>query len=101
MNLSNPPAHRAEVEDTTEARQALEAADTLGLELRNVKIRGVWEALDGGEPSRGSKWNLYGRTRDDAEWFHLGGNGYQTFAARPRRSRTDCIDDGSLELRFD
>ena len=101
MNLSNPPAHRAEVEDPTEARQALEAADTLGLELRNVKVRGTWEGRDGGEPARGSKWSLYSRARVSAEWFYLSGNGHDTFAARPRRSRTDCIDDGSLELRFD
>lgn len=101
MNLQNQPTHTVEVEDPQEAREALDAADTLGLELRDVKIRGSWVCRDGDEPARGSAWNLQSKTRDARKWFYLAGNGYQTFAARPTRSRVDCIEDGRAELRFD
>jgi len=101
MNLSNRPAHTVEVEDPAEAQEALEAADTLGLELRNVEIRGSWEGRGGAEPTRGSQWTLHSRTRDARKWFYLTGGDYEPFAARPRRARSDCLNDGTLELRFD
>lgn len=101
MNLRNQPAHTVEVETPGEARAALDAAETLGLTLRNVKIRGWWEGRNGAEPSRGSTWSLQSKTRDARKWFYLAGNGYQTFAARPTRATVDSADDGTLELRFD
>jgi len=100
-SLHTPPTHTVEVETPAEARAALEAAATLGFELRNVKIRGWWEGRDGAEPSRGSTWSLQSKTRGARKWFYLAGNGYQTFAAKPTRATTDGADDGTLELRFD
>jgi hypothetical protein len=96
MSFYNSATHTVKVETPTEAADALEAADTLGLTLREVKVRGWWEARDGAEPSRGSTWSLQSKTREARKWFHLAGNGYQTFAAKPRDE-----GDGTLTLRFD
>jgi hypothetical protein len=85
------------VETPAEAREALEAADTLGLTLREVKIRGAWEGRNGAEPSRGSTWQI---DKIGRKWFHLTAEGYDAFAAKPRRSRHDWMDDGTLQLRF-
>jgi len=101
MSLHDRPVHTVEVETPGEAREALEAAETLGLELRNVTVRGWWEGRNGAEPSRGSTWSLQSKTRDARKWFYLAGNGYQTFAAKPTRATVDGADDGTLELRFD
>lgn len=101
MSLHSRPTHTVEVETPAEADEALEAADTLGLTLRDVKVRGWWESRTGAEPSRGSTWSLQSKTRDARKWFYLAGNGYQTFAARPTRATVDGADDGTLELRFD
>jgi len=101
MNLRNRPRHTVEVEDPGEYREALEAADTLGLELRNVEIRGAWKGRDGAEPARGSTWAVDSRTDDARKWFYFESDRYETVAARPRCSRVDCIEHGSLELRFD
>jgi len=101
MNLNSPPTHTVEVETPAEAREVLEAAETLGLDLRDVKVRGWWKGRTGAEPSRGSTWSLQPRTRDARTWFYLAGDGYEPFAAKPRRATVDGAEDGTLELRFD
>lgn len=101
MTFRDPPTHTVDVETPAEAREALDAADTLGLELREVEVRGRWSGRDdGAEPSRGSTWSLADRTHDARKWFYLRGNGHETFAARPRSSG-GILDRGCLELRFD
>jgi hypothetical protein len=101
MALTHRPTHTVEVTDPSEYRDAIEAADTLGLELHEVEVRGAWESRNGAGPTRGSTWSIYKKTEDAQKWFYIGGNGYGMFAARPVSSRADCIDDGALELKFD
>jgi len=101
MALTYRPTHTVEVTDPQEYRDAIDAADTLGLELSEGEIRGAWEGRDGAEPVRGTAWSIDTKTEDARQWFYLNGNGYDTFAARPVYSRSDCINDGALELKFD
>lgn len=93
----NQPTHTVDVETPQEARDALEAADTLDLELRDVEVCGTWEARDDIGLSRGFTCALekIGRT-----WFHLKIEG-ETVSCKPSRSRVDFLDDGTLQLRFD
>jgi len=102
MSFRTRATHTVEVSDPQEYREAMDAADTLGLEIREVEVRGAWENRDDdAEPTRGSTWSIQRKTRDARKWFYLAGNGYQTFASRPVRSRVDCINNGTLELKFD
>jgi len=90
--------HRTDVSAPAEARKALEAADTLGLELKDVRVYGNWRARDGSPPAHRSTWSLHNRTRDARTWFYLVDNKENCFAARPSETGER---DSRLELRFD
>jgi len=91
--------HAVDVKTPKAAREAIDAAETLGLELSEVEVRGHWKAhpdADGG-PAHRSTWEL--RDTNGRKWFRLS-EGVGTIRARPIPSDIKGRDS-TLRLRFD
>lgn len=97
MSLHNRATHTVEVQSPQDAQDALDAADTLDLELRHAEVHDTWEytedvAINSHAPCEIAK---IGR-----KWFYLNVDG-EEIKCKPRRARTEALDDGTLRLIFD
>lgn len=91
-------SHVVEVADPKEAKEALDAAETLGLELRNAQVRGWWKYDEDVDIAKHAKCGIETVGR---KWFHLEVQG-EVIKGKPRRCPSQYSgDDGTLRLNFD
>lgn len=92
-----------EVTDPDEYREAVEAADVLGLELSRVDGDGYgWEAKDGQPVQPGSSGEI-DIVRVTDGWFHMklvGPDGTEVVPVKCGRSSSESLRDAKLILRF-
>jgi len=99
MVLRNTAKHTVEVYSPAEAKDALEAADTLDLTLRHAEVRGRWTYEVDTDITRHAECGIENIGR---KWFYLGVTG-ETIKCRPRPAHPDIdhLCAGHLRLKFD
>jgi hypothetical protein len=98
MSLFNTPKHTVEVSDPKEAKKALEAAETLGLELTDANVLGWWKYDDDCTIADHADCQIDNIGR---KWFYLEVAG-NVVKCKPRRCPGEFSgDDGTLRLNFD
>jgi len=96
MQLAKP-THTVDVSDTNEAKEALEAAEKLGLKFRDATVRGAWEYTEDVDIARHADCQI---DNIGHKWFYLTVTG-KTIKCKPTTSRLEHQDSGTLTLRFD
>lgn len=97
MNAWNTPKHSVEVSDPQEAKDALEAAETLGLELRDANVRGWWTYDEDVTINNHADCEI---DKIGRKWFYLEVTG-KVIKCKPRRCPEQYGgDNGTLRLNF-
>lgn len=97
MSLHNRATHTVDVQSPQEAKDALDAAETLGLELRHAEVHGSWEYTEDVVINSHAECEI---SNIGTKWYYLIVDG-EEIKCKPRRARVDGLDDGYLRLIFD
>jgi len=98
MSVWDKAKHTVEVSDPKEAKDALDAADTLGLELSSANVRGWWKYEDDVTIAKHADCQIDKLGR---KWFYLEVSG-EVVKCKPRHCPSQYSgDNGTLRLNFD